>query len=99
MTLGQRFGFLLQRRIARGQDRRVPIAARAHAHFGDYVAPRTLVFDVREVDATTKRLDVFRLLLAFARDHGVEPARSTLIGARPTDRTLANALGARYVEV
>jgi aryl-alcohol dehydrogenase-like predicted oxidoreductase len=39
------------------------------------------------------------LLLAFARDHGVEPARSTLIGARPTDRTLANALGARYVEV
>jgi hypothetical protein len=39
------------------------------------------------------------LPLAFARAHGVEPSISTLIGSRPTDRTLAAALGARYVPV
>jgi hypothetical protein len=39
------------------------------------------------------------LLLAFARAHGLDPARSTLIGAAPAHRTLANALGARYVAV
>ena len=37
------------------------------------------------------------LPLAFARSHGVEPARSVLVGASPAHRTLANALGARYV--
>jgi aryl-alcohol dehydrogenase-like predicted oxidoreductase len=39
------------------------------------------------------------LPLAFARRHGVDPARSTLVGTSPAHRTLANALGARYVEV
>jgi hypothetical protein len=39
------------------------------------------------------------LALAFARRHGVDPARSILIGSRPAHRTLAAALGARYVEV
>jgi aryl-alcohol dehydrogenase-like predicted oxidoreductase len=39
------------------------------------------------------------LLLAFARAHGVDPARSTLIGTTPTHRTLAAALGARYIAV
>jgi aryl-alcohol dehydrogenase-like predicted oxidoreductase len=39
------------------------------------------------------------LPLAFARAHGVEPARSTLVGTSPAHRTLANALGARYVSV
>jgi aryl-alcohol dehydrogenase-like predicted oxidoreductase/predicted kinase len=37
------------------------------------------------------------LPLAFARRHGVDPARSVLVGASPAHRTLANALGARYV--
>ena len=39
------------------------------------------------------------LPLAFARVHGVDPARSTLIGVSATHRTLATALGARYVAV
>jgi hypothetical protein len=39
------------------------------------------------------------LVLAFARAHGVDPARSTLIGSRPAHRTLAATLGARYVDV
>jgi aryl-alcohol dehydrogenase-like predicted oxidoreductase/predicted kinase len=37
------------------------------------------------------------LALAFARRHGVDPARSLLVGAGPAHRTLAAALGARYV--
>jgi aryl-alcohol dehydrogenase-like predicted oxidoreductase len=39
------------------------------------------------------------LQLAFARKHGVDPARSLVVGASPAHRTLANALGARYVAV
>jgi histidinol phosphatase-like enzyme len=39
------------------------------------------------------------LPLAFARAHQVDPARSILIGAGPAHRTLATALGARYVTV
>jgi aryl-alcohol dehydrogenase-like predicted oxidoreductase len=39
------------------------------------------------------------LALAFARKHDVDPARSTLVGTGPAHRTLANALGARYVAV
>jgi aryl-alcohol dehydrogenase-like predicted oxidoreductase len=39
------------------------------------------------------------LPLAFARAHGVDPSRSVLIGAGPPHRTLAAALGARYVPV
>ena len=38
------------------------------------------------------------LLLAFARTHGADPARSTLIGTSAAHRTLATTLGARYVE-
>jgi len=39
------------------------------------------------------------LPLAFARRHGVDPARSILVGASSAHRTLANALGAAlYVE-
>ena len=38
------------------------------------------------------------LLLAFARAHGVDPARSTLVGTSAAHRTLAATLGARYVE-
>ncbi len=38
------------------------------------------------------------LPLAFARTHGVDPTRSLLIGASSAHRTLANALGARYVD-
>ena len=38
------------------------------------------------------------LPLAFARTHGVDPTQSLLIGAGPAHRTLANALGARYVD-
>jgi aryl-alcohol dehydrogenase-like predicted oxidoreductase len=37
------------------------------------------------------------LPLAFARAHGVDPARSTVIGASRAHRTLANALGAGYL--
>ena len=37
------------------------------------------------------------LPLAFARTHDIDPARSILIGASPAHRTLAAALGARYV--
>jgi hypothetical protein len=37
------------------------------------------------------------LPLAFARAHGVDPSRSILVGAGPAHRTLATALGARYV--
>jgi hypothetical protein len=37
------------------------------------------------------------LPLAFARRHGVDPARSVLVGTGPAHRTLATALGARYV--
>jgi aryl-alcohol dehydrogenase-like predicted oxidoreductase len=39
------------------------------------------------------------LLLAFARRHGVDPARSVLIGSRPAHRTLAATVGARFVPV
>jgi aryl-alcohol dehydrogenase-like predicted oxidoreductase/predicted kinase len=38
------------------------------------------------------------LLLAFARTHGVDPARSLLVGTGSAHRTLATTLGARYVE-
>jgi aryl-alcohol dehydrogenase-like predicted oxidoreductase len=38
------------------------------------------------------------LLLAFARTHGVDPARSVLIGTSAAHRTLAATLGARFVE-
>jgi aryl-alcohol dehydrogenase-like predicted oxidoreductase/predicted kinase len=37
------------------------------------------------------------LPLAFARAHGVDPARSLLVGTGPAHRALAAALGARYV--
>jgi hypothetical protein len=36
------------------------------------------------------------LFLAFARAHGVDPARSVVIGTGPAHRTLAATLGARY---
>ena len=39
------------------------------------------------------------LLLAFARRHEVDPARSLVLGASPAHRTLAAALGARSVTV
>jgi hypothetical protein len=39
------------------------------------------------------------LPLAFARAHGVDPARSLLIGVGPAHRTLATTLGSRYVPV
>jgi hypothetical protein len=39
------------------------------------------------------------LPLAFARTHGVDLSRSTLVGCRPVHRALAAALGCRYVEV
>lgn len=39
------------------------------------------------------------LLLTFARAHGVDTARSTLVGGAPAHRTLANAIGARYLAV
>jgi aryl-alcohol dehydrogenase-like predicted oxidoreductase/predicted kinase len=39
------------------------------------------------------------LPLAFARTHGVDPARSSLIGTGPAHRTLATALRARYIAV
>jgi len=39
------------------------------------------------------------LPLAFAREHGVDPSRSFLVGSGPAQRTLAAALGARYVPV
>ncbi len=38
------------------------------------------------------------LPLAFARAHGLDPARSTLIGTSRAHRTLAATLGARYLE-
>jgi AAA domain len=38
------------------------------------------------------------LPLLFARAHGVDPMRSTLIGTGPAHRTLAATLGSRYVE-
>jgi aryl-alcohol dehydrogenase-like predicted oxidoreductase/predicted kinase len=37
------------------------------------------------------------LALAFARAQGLDPARVTIVGASPAHRTLARALGARYV--
>ena len=39
------------------------------------------------------------LPLAFARAHGLDPARSTLIGTGPAHRNLAAALGSRYISV
>ena len=39
------------------------------------------------------------LALAFARTHGIEPSRSTLVGTGSAHRTLATTLGARYVQV
>jgi aryl-alcohol dehydrogenase-like predicted oxidoreductase len=39
------------------------------------------------------------LPLAFARAHGVDPSRSTLVGTSPAHRTLATTLGARYAAV
>ena len=37
------------------------------------------------------------LPIAFARAHGVDPAKSTLVGTSPAHKTLATTLGARYV--
>jgi aryl-alcohol dehydrogenase-like predicted oxidoreductase/predicted kinase len=39
------------------------------------------------------------LPLAFARKHRLDPSRSALIGAGPAHRTLAAALGARYIDL
>jgi aryl-alcohol dehydrogenase-like predicted oxidoreductase len=39
------------------------------------------------------------LPLAFAREHGVDPMRSTLLGTGPAHRTLAATLGSRYASV
>ena len=39
------------------------------------------------------------LPLAFAREHGIDLSRSLLIGSAPAHRTLATALGVRYVPV
>jgi aryl-alcohol dehydrogenase-like predicted oxidoreductase len=39
------------------------------------------------------------LALVFARAHGVDLSRSTLVGTGPAHRTLATTLGARYVQV
>lgn len=39
------------------------------------------------------------LPLVFARTHGLDPARSILIGTSSAHRTLATTLGARYVMV
>jgi aryl-alcohol dehydrogenase-like predicted oxidoreductase len=39
------------------------------------------------------------LALAFARRHAIDLARLSVVGAAPAVRTLARALGARYVEV
>jgi diketogulonate reductase-like aldo/keto reductase/predicted kinase len=39
------------------------------------------------------------LPLAFAHAHGVDPARSTLVGRSTAHRTLATTLGARYIQV
>jgi aryl-alcohol dehydrogenase-like predicted oxidoreductase/predicted kinase len=38
------------------------------------------------------------LALAFCRGHGLDPARSSVVGTAAAHRTLAVALGARYVE-
>ncbi len=38
------------------------------------------------------------LVLAFARAHGIDPARSVLVGTSPAHRTLATTLGARFLE-
>jgi aryl-alcohol dehydrogenase-like predicted oxidoreductase len=38
------------------------------------------------------------LALAFCRAHGLDPAGSAVVGAAPAHRSLAAALGARYVE-
>ncbi len=37
------------------------------------------------------------LVLQFAREHGIDPARSVLLGSSPAHRTLATALGATYI--
>jgi aryl-alcohol dehydrogenase-like predicted oxidoreductase len=39
------------------------------------------------------------LILAFARTHGIDVSRSTLIGSGPAHRTLAKTVGATYVAV
>jgi aryl-alcohol dehydrogenase-like predicted oxidoreductase len=39
------------------------------------------------------------LILAFAREHGVDPGRSVLVGTSAAHRTLATTLGARFVAV
>jgi aryl-alcohol dehydrogenase-like predicted oxidoreductase/predicted kinase len=39
------------------------------------------------------------LPLAFARVHSIEPSRSILVGCSPAHRSLATALGARYIPV
>jgi aryl-alcohol dehydrogenase-like predicted oxidoreductase/predicted kinase len=39
------------------------------------------------------------LPLAFAHRHGIDPARSVLVGTSPAHRTLATTLGARFVEM
>jgi AAA domain-containing protein len=38
------------------------------------------------------------LALAFCRTHGLDPARSAVVGGAAAHRTLAQALGARYIE-
>jgi len=39
------------------------------------------------------------LPLEFARRHGVDPASSVLVGTSAAHRTLASALGSRYIDL
>jgi histidinol phosphatase-like enzyme len=39
------------------------------------------------------------LALEFARRHNIDPAISVLVGCRPAHRTLAQTLGATYLEM
>lgn len=53
-------------RVVNADPRNVGIEARAH--FGSYVAPNVLVFDLRTVSGQKSPADVFRLLLQFASE-------------------------------
>ena len=61
------------------------------------VAPAS--FDLAVIGARIRYGRTDARVIAFARRHEVDPARSVLIGSRPAHRTLAATVGARFVPV
>lgn len=72
-----------------------------HAHYGSYVNPRVLVFDLRTIDGERSPTDVFRLLLQFASELQDKRFQVVQLAHRGTTKFLLQGeyfqrLGAEY---